>query len=307
MNDSGVPHIPEDEIDLFELFSILWRKKWFIGGVSLGAGIVALVITFFLPNIYRAEAVIKPVQQETEKASLASRLGGIVPGLELGVGGTVEDLEVLLKSKELTVRVFNKYDLYRKVFDDQFDPETGEFVPKRSLLSLLSGEEPKPPGEWDAIRAAEDMLRVRADIKKGVVKISFESKDPELSARVVHYYLEEAKTRLQEEALRRATKNKEFIEEQLKIATDPLIKERLYFLYGREVEKEMMAKNREQFAFTIVDPPKVPDRKVKPRRGLTAVLTTISVGFLLSFVVLVAESRKKMSPQPPSSPPDSAV
>ncbi len=287
----------DEEIDLFELFAILWRKKWLISGISLGAGIVALVITFFLPNIYRAEAVIKPVRPESEKSSLASKLGGIVPGIEIGGSGTLEDLEVLLKSKDLTVRVFDKYNLYPKIFKDQFDPETGEFVPKKSLFQGLvsifgGGEEPKPPGEWDAIRAADKMLKVKADVKKGVLKVSFESEDPELSAEIVEYYLEEAKNRLQEEALRRATKNKEFIEKQLKIAVDPLIKERLYYLYGREVEKEMMAKNREQFAFTIVDPPKPPDRKTKPRRGLTAVLTTISVGFLTCFIVLVAESRK---------------
>jgi len=51
-----------------------------------------------------------------------------------------------------------------------------------------------------------------------------------------------------------------------------LTRDRLYMLYGQEVEREMMGRNREQFGFRVVDAPRVPDRKFNPHRGLVTIL-----------------------------------
>jgi LPS O-antigen subunit length determinant protein (WzzB/FepE family) len=98
----------------------------------------------------------------------------------------------------------------------------------------------------------------------------------------VKYFLDEGKNRLQEEALDRATKNKKFIEEQIGKTIDVLNRDRLFSLLGQEVEREMMARNREQFGFRVIDSPRVPDRKSKPQRAKAAILATI-----LSFIFLV--------------------
>ena len=118
-------------------------------------------------------------------------------------------------------------------------------------------------------------MKVSVNKRAGTVSHSFESPSAEGSADIVKYYLEEGKNRLQEEALERAGKNKRFIEEQIAKTHDALTKDRLYSMYGQEVEKEMMARNREQFGFRVIDSPRVPDRKFKPRRGLSAMLAAI--------------------------------
>jgi len=41
------------------------------------------------------------------------------------------------------------------------------------------------------------------------------------------------------------------------------------------VEREMLARNREQFGFKVIDFPQPPDRKTSPQRAKTAVLATI--------------------------------
>jgi hypothetical protein len=60
--------------------------------------------------------------------------------------------------------------------------------------------------------------------------------------------------------------NKKFIEEQIGKTVDALNRDRLYSLLGQEVEWEMMARNREQFGFRIIDvPPDLLLRGVDPR------------------------------------------
>jgi hypothetical protein len=99
-------------------------------------------------------------------------------------------------------------------------------------------------------------------------------------------YIEEAKSRLQEEAFDRAFKNKKFIEEQIGRTVDPLTRERLFLLYGQEVEREMLAKNREQFGFRVIDSPRVPDRKAKPPRAMAATAAFFTASLISSLIIL---------------------
>lgn len=53
------PH--DDEIDLRELFAALWQGKWWIIGLSMLCMLVAAAYAFTQPNVYRAQAIIAPV------------------------------------------------------------------------------------------------------------------------------------------------------------------------------------------------------------------------------------------------------
>ena len=258
----------EDTIYLGEYFAILRRNGWKIALFSLAVGLVTLFVMFLLPNIYQATAVLSPAVDEKRPNPALGVLASF--GVDIGSPSKVEDLETLFKSNDLTVRVFRKYNLWPIVLPDTFDPATGKLKPcwTDRLLGLEKG--PRVPGDWDAIRSAKDRLDVFVNKKAGTVSVSFESRSAQGSADIVKYYLEEGKSRLQEEAFDRATKNKKFIEEQIGKTIDALTRDRLYALYGQEVEREMMGRNREQFGFRVVDAPRVPDRKSSPHRFLVA-------------------------------------
>jgi uncharacterized protein involved in exopolysaccharide biosynthesis len=267
-NDDTPTRYEEDEINLGEYFAILRKKGWKIALFSLAVGLVTLLVMFQFPDIYQATAVLTPAVDEKRPNPALGVLASF--GVDIGSPTKVEDLETLFKSNDLTVRVFRKYNLWSIVLPDRFDPATGKM--KVCWTDRLSGGEkgPRVPTDWDAIRAAKDRLDVFVNKKAGTVSVSFESRSPEASANIVKYYLEEGKSRLQEEALDRAVKNKQFIEEQIGKTVDALTRDRLYSLYGQEIEREMMGRNREQFGFRVVDAPRVPDRKSGPHRLLIA-------------------------------------
>ena len=263
----------EYEIDLGIYFAIMRKVWWKIVLLSLAIGVATLLYMFTKPNIYQATAVITPSIDEKKQNPALGALASF--GVTIGGPSSVEDLESLFKSNDLTVRVFRKYNLWPIVLADKFDPATGKMKP--SLTDRLFGneKETKPPGDWDAIREAKDRLKVSVNRKAGTVSVSFESRSAEGSSNIVKYFLEEGKSRLQEEALERATINKKFIQEQIGKTIDALTRDRLYSLYGQEVEKEMMARNREQFGFRVIDSPRIPDRKFKPKRSQSAILAMI--------------------------------
>ena len=53
----------DDEIDLKELFMVLWSGKWLITAVTGLAAVTSVVIALMLPNIYTANALLAPAQQ----------------------------------------------------------------------------------------------------------------------------------------------------------------------------------------------------------------------------------------------------
>jgi uncharacterized protein involved in exopolysaccharide biosynthesis len=267
-NDDTPTRYEEDEINLGEYFAILRKNGWKIALFSLAVGLVTLLVMFQFPDIYQATAVLTPALDEKRPNPALGVLASV--GIDIGSPTKVEDLETLFKSNDLTVRVFRKYNLWSIVLPDKFDSATGKM--KFCWTDRLFGGEkgPRAPGDWDAIRAAKDRLNVFVNKKTGTVSVSFETPSAEGSANGVKYYLDEGKSRLQEEALDRAVKNKQFIEEQIGKTIDALTRDRLYALYGQEVEREMMGRNREQFGFRVVDAPRVPDRKSSPHRLLIA-------------------------------------
>ena len=283
-NDHTPTRSEEVEINLGEYFAILRKQWWKICGISLAVGLVTLLVMFQFPDIYQATAVLSPAVDEKRQNPALGILASF--GVDIGSPTKVEDLETLFKSHDLTVRVFRIYNLWPIVFPDRFDLATRKM--KFGWTDrLFRGEKgSRTPGDWDAIRAAKDRLNVFVNKKTGTISVSFESPSPEGSANIVKYYLNEGKSRLQEEAFDRATKNKKFIEEQIGKTIDALTRERLYALYGQEVEREMMGRNREQFGFRVVDAPRVPDRKIKPRRIFNAIMSVV-LSFLAGWIFVV--------------------
>jgi LPS O-antigen subunit length determinant protein (WzzB/FepE family) len=80
--------INDDEIDLRELFQVLWRGKWLIGLIVSSGAIVSIVFSLMLTNVYQAEAVLAPQQSDGSGglAGLAGQYGGLasLAGIDLG-------------------------------------------------------------------------------------------------------------------------------------------------------------------------------------------------------------------------------
>jgi len=279
----------EDEIDLGAYFAILRKQWWKICGISLAVGVATLLYMFTKPNLYKSTAVIMPAVDEGKQSPA---LGALVSmGISAGGPSKVEDLEVLFKSNDLTARVFNRHNHWSVLLGDAYDPATGMLRASRFPLEGVKDKAPKPPGDWDAVRAASKALVITTNRKSGSLILSFESTSAQESAAILKDYLDEAKNRLQEEALDRATKNKKFIEEQIGKTVDALNRDRLYSLLGQELEREMMARNREQFGFRVIDAPRAPDRKSGPERAWNIVIASL-MAFIGGCAFAVARREK---------------
>jgi uncharacterized protein involved in exopolysaccharide biosynthesis len=281
---------PGAEIITFpEIKSVIRINLWKIVLLSLIVGFSTAIWLFMKSNLYQASAILTPMAEDS-KSNIA--LGALASfGIPVGSSSKLEELEALFRSDDLTVRVFRKHNLWPIVFGKYFDPTTEKLKICWTDRLLFGRGKTEVPSDWDAIRAAEKSFKVSTNKKMGTFFIAFETLNPSGAADIVRYYLDEAKSRLQEEALERATRNKRFLEEQIGKSMDPLSRERMYAVYGQEVEREMMARNREQFGFKIIDAPRVPDRKSRPERAWNISIASF-LAFLVGCLVAIVRGRK---------------
>lgn len=278
------PYAEKDEIDLIELFTVLVKQKRLIISIVFFTAVIAGTISLIMPDIYRSEAVICARSREKSSSiNPLSALGGLgsamVEGIGLGGGGTMEKLEVVLKSRNLTNRVIKKHRLMPVIFSDIWDKKKKEWNTDH------------PPTIQDGWKKMQNRLTVRMDTKKNTIKVGFDHENPEVAKKIVDYYLTELSEVLREEVLQDAAENMKFFRKQLEKTSDSLLKEKIYSLLANEIEKETFARAQKYYNFVVLDPPFIPDpdKNVKPKRVLICILSVVVAFFIAVFLAFLKE------------------
>lgn len=184
-SDSHKPvflHDPEDREEKLELLeywrSVLKRKKQIIG-FGLVVALLAIVIVLVMTPVYRSTATVLIEANKSKLLSIEDVYSGISQNRE-----HFQTQVEIIKSREVAVRTIEKLKLWEH---EEFDPRAKE----GSLLASIGfSDEPK---EWTDKALAEAIyesfsrkLVVEPIRLSQLAKVSFESSDAELAARVAN-------------------------------------------------------------------------------------------------------------------------
>ncbi len=300
--------VEEDEIDLYELWLTLKRYKRFIWGFTLGLTFLVALCSLFMTNLYRSKAVILPVEQQAGASSLLSQFGGLaqIAGIALPTSSGSAEIIALLKSDILKEELIKEYHLLPVILYERWDSEkkTWKRLPawyrlvrdfKQKIFAIFQPQNSSEistndiPTVSDGIEALAKMLNVSEDKKLGTITVSIDYPNPEMAAKLVNYLLKTLREHMTREAIRIAEKNKQTLEQELRKTSDPTIQQKLYALIAQQVETITMARVNENFAFKVVDPPRIPEKKYKPKRGLMVAVAFVSGLFLSIFLAFFRE------------------
>jgi uncharacterized protein involved in exopolysaccharide biosynthesis len=274
----------EDEINLLDLFIVLLRHKVLIFAVVLLTGIGAVIASLRMPDIYLSECTIAPTTQEkTGVGGALSALGGFgaMIASEVGIGGTgsLEQFDVVLKSRDLTNTIVQQHDLMPILFEKSWDAEARRW----------KAEVEKPPTLQDAYTSMQGILKKTPDKKQNVMRLSVEHRDPRMAQTILNYYVVGLSEFLRRQTLEEAAAQQLHLTQQLARTTDPLLKNRLYELIAKQIEKETLAKIQRYYSFNVIDPAFVPERKFKPKRAQICLLSVVVAFFIAVFLAFFLE------------------
>jgi uncharacterized protein involved in exopolysaccharide biosynthesis len=300
-----------DEIDLRELFAVIWQGKWLIIAITAIFAIGAVIFAIKQPNIYKSEALLAPADSEQGGgglAALAGQFGGLasMAGINLGGGGGTDKTQLaieVIKSRQFTSDFIQKHDILADVMAEPkwnladntlaYNDELYNRAENKWLREVDAPFKPEPSMQ-EAYKEFSKVIAVSAEKDTGMVTISIEHVSPSVAQQWVTWLVQDINRVMKERDVAEAMRSTEFLNKQIAITNVADIRTMLYKLIEEQAKTIMFAEVRDEYIFKTIDPALVPEEKAKPKRALIVVLGTMLGGMLgMIFVLIKYFVRKK--------------
>ena len=293
---------PDDEIDLKELFMVLWGGRWLISAVTGLAVAISVAVALSLPNIYTASALLAPAESGggglsglmKQYGGLASLAGVSLPG---GEEGSRAQLGMqLMRSRAFIGDFVERRDILPELMaveswdagsgDIIFDPESYDAASK-TWLRDVDGPRLAKPSAQEAHKAFVEVLGVSEDKQTGYITVSIDHQSPVIAAQWVNWLVEDVNAAVKAQDVTEAKKSIEYLKQQIANTSLADLQAMFFELIQSQTETVMLTEVRPEYVFKTIDPAVVPEEKSKPSRSLICVLGTLLGGMLGVVIVLI--------------------
>ncbi len=295
-------NIADDEIDLRELFAVIWQGKWLIIAITALFAVASVVYAISQPNIYKSEALLAPAEQEGGGglSALAGQFGGLasLAGVNLG-GGSSNKAQLaieVLKSRQFTSDFIQKHNILPDLMAAEswnmqtntvvYDSEIYDAQNDKWVREVDAPFKPKPSMQ-EAYKEFSEILTASTDKETGMVKISIEHVSPTVAQQWVDWLIKDINQTMKQRDVLEAIKSTDFLTQQLEQTKIADIRAVLYKLVEEQTKTIMFAKVRDEYVFKTIDAALVPEEKFKPKRALICVLGVLLGGMLSVMIVLI--------------------
>ena len=293
---------PDEEIDLRELFMVVWEGKWLISAITGIAAAMSVAVALSLPNIYTASALLAPAESSGGGLSgLMKQYGGLasLAGMSLpnGEEGSRAQLGMqLMKSRAFIGDFVQRHDILPELMaveswdpgsgDIAFDPASYDAISRTWVREVEPPKSPAPSAQ-EAHKAFSSIMGVSQDKQTGYVSVSIEHHSPVVAAQWVNWLVEDVNAAVKAQDVAEAEKSIEYLKQQVANTSLADLQAMFFELIQSQTETVMLAEVRPEYVFKTIDPAVVPEEKSKPSRAFICVLGTLLGGTLGMVIVLV--------------------
>ena len=305
MKETHTNNYPEDfdrEIDLKELFYVLWGGKWIIVSLTAFVSILGVIYSLSLPNIYESKALLVPVNPtSTIGGALASNsaIRGFA-GINLPFGddegnsakaikkiGSLNFFENhILKNIHLpdlmAVKSWNSQTNTLTYDEDIYDTKTNSWVreytyPKQQI-----------PSAQESFRAFKlKHLTFIEDKKSGFSTLSIKHQSPFIAKQWAELIVVEVNNFYRQKDKLKSEKAVSYLNKQISMTNLSEIEQVLAELMQEEIKKLTLIEANQFYVFDFIDPPAVMERKSEPKRSIICIIIALLGGMLSIILVLI--------------------
>ncbi len=294
----------DSEIDLREIFELVWAEKLLILSLTLVAAILSVVIALNLTEIFRAEITLAPADS-TQNSNSLGQLGGAAALLGVNIGGGTGDILstslATLKSRQFIGRFIQEENLLVPLFASHWEKDTQQSVVDETVFDPLENvwlSEGGAPTELQAFRKFSGMLTVTGpDRITGLVTVSLEWTNPIEAAVWTNRLISALNQEIKARDVREANKAISYLQGQLQQTQLVDMQRVFYQLIESQTRTVMLADVREEYALRVIDPAVVPDTRHEPNRKLIAIIGTLIGGISSLIVVFLRDFLSKRKVQ----------
>ena len=292
----------DDEIDLRELFSVLWASKNLIAKVTAVFAVVSVLFALSVPNQYKASTVLAPAQQEAVGlAGALGQLGGLasLAGVSIGESEGNEGqmaleimrsrsfVEAFIKDNAIEVEVFAAVGWKAKTNKLSIDNDLYDIDSQMWVRNPPSGKPVEPTG-WELYEKFLDQYRVIQDKKTGMITVTVEYYSPFIAKEWSEKLVVAINSHMQSRKLQQVDRNIQYLEAQIEKTAIADMRGVFYTIIEEQIKNKMLAEASPEYVFETVSPAMVPEEKSQPKRALICILGTLLGGMFSIIWVLVA-------------------
>ena len=292
--------LPDDEIDLKELFLVLWNGKWLISVVTGVAAVLSVAFALSLPNIYVSESILAPRGGEDLGSSLSRNYGGLaaLAGVSLpsGSGGGVEIAKQAIFSSSFVEKYLMDDILVELMAVESWDAGNDQLVIDVEVYDIEKNKwvrdvsfpfAPKPHID-EVMQIYKAQVSVSEDKQSGgIITLRTEHLSPRVAQRWNQLIVQEINNFQRQQKIQKADSAIEYLTKQRE--SNQLIKMDEIFsgLIEEQIKEKMLASVYDNYLFDVIQEPTLPILKSKPSRALICVLGTLLGGMLGLVIVLI--------------------
>ena len=300
-NDIQAPQPYDDEIDLRELFTVLWAGKKLIVAITAIFAMVSVGYALSLANQYKASAVVSPSQSGgSSLGAMAGQLGGLasLAGINIGSGEsneTQEAMEIMqswafmeefIQTHDLQVPIYAAIGWDKGSNSLKLDNDLYDATLKHWLIEGDESGENRAPSSWELYEAFRGRVAVSQDKKSGLINISVEYYSPQIAKQWVDLFIITINDYMRARKLEQVNRNIEYLTAQIDKTAIADMREVFYQLVEEQTKSKMLAEASPEYAFVTVSRAMVPEEKSQPKRAQVCVLGTLLGGMLSVLWVL---------------------
>lgn len=289
------PH--DDEIDLRELFHVLWAGKKLIAGITLLFALASIIYALSLPNQYKASIVVAPADSGSSSlGAVSGQLGGLasLAGITIGSGETNEILEAMevmqswgfieefIHINNLQVPIYAAIGWNKSTNSLILDETLYDAESKRWLIQDNEIDKQRPPTSWELFDEFQKSVSVSQDKTSSLVNISIEYYSPEIAKQWVELFVSSINNYMRARKLEQVNRNIEYLMAQIERTPLAEMREVFYQLAEEQTKSKMLAEASPEYVFMTVSKAMLPEQISMPNRAMVGVLGAL-LGGILSF------------------------
>ena len=280
------------EIEISELFSVIWSRKLLISFITSLFAIGSVLYAISLPNIYSSYGVLAPAQGKNAASSLLNQYSGMasLAGISLGSNNTDRSSEAIERMRS--------YDFFSEIILPEINYENLVAVEAWELSSntiiyddqVFNNNNKKwvngMPSYQDGYEIFNDILDIYQDKKTFFISISIKHKSPYISKSWTELVIKKINSSMRDIERNNTSKSVEFLNNQIKKVSYSEIREAIASIQETQIRSLMLIESNEDYIFKTLNTPIVPEKKSEPKRSIIAILGTI-LGFFISLAIVL--------------------
>lgn len=280
-----------NEFNLIEILNILYGHKFKVITFALSVGIFSIFYSLRMPDIFLSSSIVY-VHQDVENDNESITNFSTGRSYNAYQNKTAIVLEVINSRDFIKSFLKNEENLIKLVAVKHWDKASNKLIINRDIFDPELNRWINKPTKNQIIREYRNSFISKEGKRSGLIEIGFRHRSPiaakELTFSVINslnIYINNMELKEIEFSIQKLMNNElDFQFTELKRKYSDTLEAKL--------AKIAKIKSYKDYPLKIIDSPIASDRKIRPRRSLIVLLSTILSGIFLSYIILIRHYMK---------------